>query len=502
MRSQMTIGKKLTLSVSGILVLLLGLVGMTLWSIGTLGESQRNLAERQAKKLVRVGDLNTIVEQLTNDQRGVMLNRLMKNSAEAEANQKEFETTAQTMEKSLSDLRAYLETERGRRMVETLEDRLSTWRPLFDEMARLAAQNRMEEALQVRAKTVPLAKEMDAITAQLRAAALEVFDQKKKDAEDLVSRSRWTTILFLCGCLGLGGLVLFVIRGINQSLRRVVNELEQGAVQLASAAGQVSSASQSLAQGSSEQAASLEETSASSEEINSMARSNMENSRTAADLTKKSQQRFGEANQALEKMVVAMNEINTSSDKIAKIIKVIDEIAFQTNILALNAAVEAARAGEAGMGFAVVADEVRNLAQRSAQAAKDTASLIEDSIAKSNDGKTKVDHVTTVIRGITEEAARIGTLVDEVNMGSQEQARGIEQIGKAIMQMEQVTQKTAANAEESAAAAEELNAQSEALRNVVERLTDMVGGEQSIHVGRPARSREDAHAFAESSKDF
>src|SRR5579862_6160682 len=130
-------------------------------------------------------------------------------------------------------------------------------------------------------------------------------------------------------------------------------------------------------------------------------------------------------------MVVAMGEINTQSGKISKIIKVIDENAFQTNILTLNAAVEAARAGEAGMGFAVVADEVRNLAQRCAQAAKDTAELIEESIAKSNGGQATVDQVATAIRSITVESAKVKTLVDEVNLGSQEQARGIEQISKA-----------------------------------------------------------------------
>ena len=191
-----------------------------------------------------------------------------------------------------------------------------------------------------------------------------------------------------------------------------------------------------------------------------------------------SQQKFVQTNQSLDQSVVAMGEINAQSGKISKIIKVIDEIAFQTNILALNAAVEAARAGEAGMGFAVVADEVRNLAQRCAQAAKDTAALIEESIAKSNDGKVKVDQVATAIRAITEESAKVKKLVDEVNLGSQEQARGMEQIAKAITQMEQVTQKTAANAEESASAAEELNAQSETLKNLVERLTAMVGAAQ------------------------
>ena len=198
-----------------------------------------------------------------------------------------------------------------------------------------------------------------------------------------------------------------------------------------------------------------------------------------------SQQKFVQTNQSLDESVVAMGEINTQSDKISKIIKVIDEIAFQTNILALNAAVEAARAGEAGMGFAVVADEVRNLAQRCAQAAKDTAALIEESIAKSNDGKVKVDQVAAAIRTITEESAKVKTLVDEVNLGSQEQARGIEQIAKAITQMEQVTQKTAANAERSASAAEELNAQSETLKDIVARLTAMVGGGEAAETATP-----------------
>jgi len=188
-----------------------------------------------------------------------------------------------------------------------------------------------------------------------------------------------------------------------------------------------------------------------------------------------SQLEFVETNRQLGEMVTAMDEIDASSTKISKIIKVIDEIAFQTNILALNAAVEAARAGEAGMGFAVVADEVRNLAQRCAQAAKDTADLIEESIGKSGSGKTKVGLVASSVQRMTDDFSKIKTLVDEVSHGSKEQTDGIGQVRKAISQMEQVSQSSAANAEEGAAAAEQLNAQSEALKDIVIRLNSMAG---------------------------
>jgi methyl-accepting chemotaxis protein/methyl-accepting chemotaxis protein-1 (serine sensor receptor) len=320
--------------------------------------------------------------------------------------------------------------------------------------------------------------------AAMREQVKTLTEHDKRDADARMaetlgasSQARWVSILTGLVAIFVGvSLSWFMVAALNRQMHQVVTQLSDGADQIANAASQVSASSQSLAQGSSEQAASLEETSASTAEINSMAGRNTENSHSTAALLSESQTKVTLANKYLAEMVVSMEEINASSGKISKIIKVIDEIAFQTNILALNAAVEAARAGEAGMGFAVVADEVRSLAQRSAQAAKDTATLIEDSIAKSHEGQSKVDHVADAIKAVTEDTAKIKTMVDEVSLGSEEQSRGIDQISKAIVQMEQVTQTTAANAEESAAASEELNAQSETLRDIVASLMAMVDG--------------------------
>ncbi len=276
--------------------------------------------------------------------------------------------------------------------------------------------------------------------------------------------------------VAIGIAVAFMVRKTRVEMTAIAAEIAESAHQTASASSQVSNSSQSLSQGSTEQAASLEETSASMEEMASMTRKNAENSRSAATLMADVDAQVRGSNQALGEMVASMAEIQDSSRQVAKIMKTIDEIAFQTNILALNAAVEAARAGEAGMGFAVVADEVRNLAQRSATAAKETAALIEASIAKAQAGGHKVEQVAGSITAITEGVTKVKGLVDEVSVASSQQSQGIDQVSQAIAQMEKVTQTTAATAEESAAASEELHAQAETSMSIVARLEVLVGG--------------------------
>jgi methyl-accepting chemotaxis protein/methyl-accepting chemotaxis protein-1 (serine sensor receptor) len=253
----------------------------------------------------------------------------------------------------------------------------------------------------------------------------------------------------------------------------------------------MSSSAQSMSQGAAEQAASLEETSASMEEIAAMTRTNADNSQQAATLMAEAARVLDQSNQSLRDMVGAMDSIKESSNRVSKIIKTIDEIAFQTNILALNAAVEAARAGEAGMGFAVVADEVRNLAQRSAQAARDTTALIEGAIASSSAGSQRVTQAAESFSAITERVTSVKQLVDSVSVASGQQAHGIEQVLQSIRQMEKVTQTTAATAEESAAASEQLNAQAAVTMRLVERLEMMVGHAEAAATA-PARKLEPA----------
>jgi methyl-accepting chemotaxis protein len=278
-----------------------------------------------------------------------------------------------------------------------------------------------------------------------------------------------------------------IIRSTNKVLQAVSSTLGSGADQTAAAANQVSSSSQSLAEGASEQAASLEETSASLEEISSMTKKNAESAAMAKTLANETRGAAETGVASMTAMKQAMDAIKDSSSSIAKIVKTIDEIAFQTNILALNAAVEAARAGEAGAGFAVVADEVRSLAQRSAQSAKETATKIEESVSRSEHGVQLSAKVALGFEEIVVKARKVDELVAEIATASNEQNQGIGQVSTAVSQMDKVTQANAAGAEETASASEELNAQAEIMRDSVRSLQQLVDGSRQAASPAPAR---------------
>ncbi len=353
---------------------------------------------------------------------------------------------------------------------------VARWGVVFAEVARLAEEGRPEDAQALsQDKSRPI---MAANVAHLAAITARV--QHQVDEAAAATDAAIVLLMFTCLAAPVAAILVTwfairVTRGITRALDRIASGLSDSAGQVAGASRQVATSAQSLSQGSTEQAASLEETSASMEEMAAMTRQNADHAREAATLMGHVERQVGASNGALRAMVGSMASIQDSSARVSRIIKTIDEIAFQTNILALNAAVEAARAGEAGMGFAVVADEVRHLAQRSAQAARDTAALIEESSANAAEGAGTVAQVREAIDGITSSVAQVKTLVDDVSAASAQQAQGIDQVRQAIGQMEHVTQGTAATAEESAAASEELSAQAETTSAFVRDLEAMVG---------------------------
>ena len=273
---------------------------------------------------------------------------------------------------------------------------------------------------------------------------------------------------------------LLVIRPVKS----VIESLSESAEQVASASMQIASTSQSLAEAASEQAAGVEETSASVEEIATMTTQNSDNAQQAKLFSDETWTSITKAGASMGGVMTSMQEISKASEETAKIVKTIDEIAFQTNLLALNAAVEAARAGEAGAGFAVVADEVRNLAIRAAEAAGNTATMIEGTVSKVKDGHELVRKTDEDFQAVGSGSKKVIELVAEIAAASDEQSQGIKQINTAIQEMDKSTQQNAASAEEAASASEELSAQAMQLKMNVGQLETLISGKSMTVIAK------------------
>jgi methyl-accepting chemotaxis protein len=292
----------------------------------------------------------------------------------------------------------------------------------------------------------------------------------------------------------------YLSRSITKPINRIVSELSEGASRVGEASEQVANASQSLAEGASEQASSLEETSSSLEQMASTTRQNAENAGQANALASEAKEAADKSAAAMEEMAGAIRQMKKSTDETAKIIKVIDEIAFQTNLLALNAAVEAARAGEAGKGFAVVAEEVRNLALRSSAAADSTGALIEDSRKNADNGVRATEEFIKVLAEITKSIKAVSVLINEVSSASEEQSTGISHLNSAVAQMDQVTQQTASNAEESSSASEQLAAEAIQMQQIVADLNSIIGGKNLGNNGAKVPDHNDENYISGANK--
>jgi methyl-accepting chemotaxis protein len=398
----------------------------------------------------------------------------------------EMQALTEKVGASIKQYESHLATEEEKRVFADATAKRSEWLRAREQTISLERGGKHAEAVAMMKSEARIAFSAyrNAVGAMTESQNKSTIGASDSILSSVSSAAAWT--LVACGAAVLigTGLAWLIIRSVNKALNRIAENLGEGSAQVASASGQVAGSSQSLAQGASEQAAALEETTSALEEMSSMTKKNAETAEQASSLSGEAEKASRRGNEAMEKMGKAIGEIEKSATETAKIIKVIDEIAFQTNLLALNAAVEAARAGEAGKGFAVVAEEVRNLAMRSAEAAKNTAGLIEGSVSSAKNGVAISVEVAKMLEEISGSATKVNALVSEISAASKEQSQGIGQVNKAVSEMDKVTQTTAANAEESASAAEELSSQAEQMRAMVTELLALVGAAATAETTR------------------
>ena len=470
----MTIGKRIIIGFSAILLVVLGLGGFTYQHLVNIKGHSTKITVDCLPGMAVITDIHSVAqENYVLTLKGV----LTENTQEKASFTALIQTNVARINQLTNDYNATITMAKDRELFGEMIGARFLYVTAFKDVAALSNAGKNKEAIDlIRASLQPAYDKLESIIVALVNFNKENGQESGQAIDAAVSTSVRGIIIGVASSVLFGiGIAFWITRTISRVLRQTSSALADGADQVAAASAQVAAASQSLAEGASEQAASLEETSASLEEMTSMVKRNAEAAQKAKTLAGETRSAADTGASDVQELQSAMGEIKSSSDDVAKIVKSIDEIAFQTNILALNAAVEAARAGEAGAGFAVVADEVRNLAQRSSAAAKETASKIEAAIAKSQRGVTVSEKVAAGLQQIVGRIREVDQLVAEIAAASSEQAQGIAQVNVAVTQMDKVTQSNAAGAEESASAAEELNAQAESVKESVQDLQKLAG---------------------------
>ena len=468
------LGRKLLAGFGAVLTLMTIIALISMTQVGILGSKVSTLADKRITQLQILYDVIKQYDVMTRSALNISLTFDESMQVKFEG---QYKKSRVAVVDTLNRLGKTLTTDKGKKALGNVNDAVAGVWPQYDRAVQLARANQNADAADIFMKQVSPAESKLMGALDELASAVQAASQEDAQTARRISTVGGTLIVLLGIVAVVAGfaIALLLIKKLTGPINRAAEGLAEASDHVSSAAEQMTSSSQQLASATSEQSASLEETSASLEEMTSMTRQNAGNAGHAKTLMDENTKIVERANRQVHLMAEAIQEVTKSSEETSKIIRTIDEIAFQTNLLALNAAVEAARAGEAGAGFAVVADEVRNLAMRSAQAAKDTTALIENTIEtvrKSNDltHETRKSFQENVLI-----AGKISHLVDEIASASQEQARGIDQIRSAVTDMDKVIQESAATAEESAGTAELLSAQALQMRAHVTELASVVG---------------------------
>jgi methyl-accepting chemotaxis protein len=471
---QWTVGQKLLVGVGLLVVFILVMGGAAEWGVSRVGDEADHLVEKSARTVELATLAQFEMAKTRAAQRHAVLATATKDDELMKRRLDEMLASFAETSATATEIVTITDNDQVKRAIDRMREALAQYDTVMKEIAQACRTHDFESANAGITRIQASGAAVEAAASDAVKFGREAMNENRQEMRD----ARRSTNLALMTLLALGllvsGAIAYVVFGVTRTVTKMASAIREGNDQILDAANQVASSAESLSQGATQQAAALEESSASIEEMRAMTRQNAESAKRCAGLMDETSHRVDATHEALHEMTESMSAISQSSHEISRILRTIDEIAFQTNILALNAAVEAARAGDAGMGFAVVADEVRALAARSAQAARDTATLIDQATSRSKEGEGRLQQMATAIDAITSQATMVKTLVQDMSVASVQQAEGIDQVASAIIQMEKITQSTAATAEESAAASEQLNAQAEQARATAVTLAALV----------------------------